>query len=192
MLTQLETVKSRLSILPTDTQHDALLTKVIEAVSARFDLECGRTLARTVDATFEFEGDEIEIAVPCYPIESVSGFQTRQNDVQPWLDVAAQWIVRRRCVVSLLVQLATGEMQARVKYTGGYVLPGATVGAGQTKLPAVLELAATDQVAFWFQQRDKLGMMKYWPSGGDLVVLESVDLLPQVRGVLGRFTRWVI
>ena len=50
MITQLLTVKTRLGIDEFDVTHDALLTNAIKAVSARFDQECNRTLARTVTA----------------------------------------------------------------------------------------------------------------------------------------------
>lgn len=44
MLTQLITVKARLSILDSDTSQDPLLTNALKAVSARFDKETNRTL----------------------------------------------------------------------------------------------------------------------------------------------------
>ena len=49
MLTQLTTMKARLNISPADTTQDDLLTRAIAAVSARFDHECNRTLARSVE-----------------------------------------------------------------------------------------------------------------------------------------------
>jgi hypothetical protein len=65
MLTILSTIKSRLAILESDTTYDALLTSAIRAVSARFDKETHRTLARTVDATYVFPADDTEISLPC-------------------------------------------------------------------------------------------------------------------------------
>jgi hypothetical protein len=53
MLTQLGTVKARLDITSSDATHDGFLTRAIEAIGARFDRECNRTLARTVGATQE-------------------------------------------------------------------------------------------------------------------------------------------
>src|SRR6266478_2730046 len=46
MLTQLLTVKSRLALDEFNVQYDTLLTNAIKAVSARFDRETNRTLAR--------------------------------------------------------------------------------------------------------------------------------------------------
>jgi len=67
MLTELSTIKSRLAIEDLNVQFDDLLTTSIEAISARFDKETNRTLARTVDATFEFDTDDLEISVPVSP-----------------------------------------------------------------------------------------------------------------------------
>ena len=61
MLTSLTTIKSRLAIL--DSDSDALLTNALKAVSARFDNECNRTFARAVNATHEFNADEIELLI---------------------------------------------------------------------------------------------------------------------------------
>jgi hypothetical protein len=64
-----------LEILSSDTTHDDFLTRAIGAVSARFDRECNRTLARTVDATQEFAAMDTETIARCYPIEMVSKFE---------------------------------------------------------------------------------------------------------------------
>lgn len=191
MLAQLATVKDRLGIL--DSTHDALLTMALQAMSMRFDLETGRTLARTVDATFEFQGDETDLAVACYPIESVAGFEVMEFGAGIWVPQDEPgWLVRRGCVISLLTPLARSTEQARVIYTGGYVLPGFVPAAGQAALPKVVEAAAIEQVAFWFQNRDNLGVLKRWPQAGDYIQLQDTDLLPAVTAVLARFRRWVI
>jgi len=63
MLAQLATVKSRLALVVTD--YDDLLTNAIKAVSARFDNECNRTLARTVGIAHEFDSNDTE---SCHPV----------------------------------------------------------------------------------------------------------------------------
>jgi hypothetical protein len=77
MLTQLATIKTRLSLPAEDTQYDPLLNAAIKSVSARFDHETNRTLARTENATHEFPADDTEIIVPCYPIETVTKFELK-------------------------------------------------------------------------------------------------------------------
>ena len=73
MLTQLATVKAQLDIVPGDTSQDSFLTRAIEAIGARFDRECNRTLARTVGATQEFPGADTEIIARCYRRRTARG-----------------------------------------------------------------------------------------------------------------------
>ncbi len=194
MLTTLPTLKLRLAINPADPQYDQILTAAAEAVSAGFDQETNRTLARTVGATEEFDAADTEIPVSCYPIESVTKFQTKSSEAEGWLDPPQQpqFIFRRSCIISLASPLSTLNPQlstSRVIYTGGYVLPGTEPGPGQTPLPADLEQACIEQVAHWFQHRDQLGVKTSWPSGGTYQQLITLPLLPQVSAVLQRHTR---
>lgn len=200
MLTQLTTVKARLEILASDTTYDDLLTRAIEAVSARFDGECNRTLARTVGATEEFRAGDSEIIARCYPIETVTKSEMKSSEADGWVEqTGASYVVRGGCVISLRMPLSpvpevswAGPQVARVTYTGGYVLPGTTPGAGQVALPADLESAAVEQVAAWFQQRDKLGLIRHWPSGGTFLVFAQLPLLAQVTAALRPHQRWAV
>src|SRR5438128_3498538 len=135
MLTELSTIKSRLGIAEFDLQYDALLTNSIKAVSARFDNECNRTLTRTVNALYEFDSADTEILPLCYPIESVTKFELKENESSGWVEQTnIDFLIRRNCTISLLTQLSTINSQpseARITYTGGYVMPGTTPGAGQ-------------------------------------------------------------
>ena len=196
MLTQLSTVKSRLALTVTD--YDDLLTAAIKAVSARFDKECHRTLARTTSATHEFEVDETEVLPPCYPIESVTKFELKFNETDGWSEqTGIQYLIRRQCVISLSNAInyppsTINSPIARVTYTGGYVLPGDTPGAGQTALPDDLEQAAVEQVAYWFRNREKTGLLRSWPHGGVYESFLQSDLLLEVRAVLKKYERWTI
>ena len=194
MLTQLSTVKARLSILPGDTMQDDVLTRAIQGVSARFNGETGRVLARTVGATHEFPASEKEVLPPCYPIEAVTKFELKDSEAAGWVEQSdVSYVVRRGCVISLAAPLGSLSTQlARVTYTGGYVLPGTTPGAGQTALPADLENAATEQVCAWFYNREKLGLIRHWPSSGTYVVLSQMPLLMWVAATLRRYQRWVV
>ena len=200
MLAQLATVKARLDILPGDTSQDDLLTRAIEAVSARFDHECNRTLARTVGATEEFRAGDTEVIARCYPIETVTKFELKTSETEGWVEqVGASYVVRGGCVISLRIPLSlvpevswAGPQVARVSYTGGYVLPGTTPGAGQVALPADIESAAVEQVVVWFQQRDKLGLIRHWPSGGTFLVFAQLPLLAQVTAALRPHQRWAV
>src|SRR5438874_7035919 len=126
MLTQLNTIKSRLALTVTD--YDDLLTSAIKAVSDRFDKECNRNLARTSAATHEFDASDTEILPPRYPVETVTKFELKPNETDGWIEqTGVQYLIRRQCVISLSSPLSTLNSQpstCRVTYTGGYILPG--------------------------------------------------------------------
>ncbi len=191
MLTQLPTVKARLGLLDTDLQYDSLLTNAIKAVSERFDRECNRRLARAENFTQEFAPDITELCAVCYPIETVSKFELKSNEGDGWLEQAGiEYLVRSRCVISLSRPLGSSRQLGRVTYTAGYVLPGTAAGDGQSALPADLEQAAVEQVAYWFQNRDRLGLLRVWEYNGTYRHYADLDLLRSVKAILFQYTRW--
>lgn len=191
MLTQLLTVKTRLGIGEYEVKDDAILVNAIQAVSERFDRECNRTLARSVDRVEEFSAESVELRLGCYPIEAVAKFELKSDEAGGWLELmGVEYLIRSDCVISLKLQLGTWREQARITYTGGYVLPGTAVSAGQTALPVDLEQAAVEQVVFWFQNRANLGVTRFWPKGGTYEQFADIDLLPNVRAVLAMHRRW--
>ena len=193
MLTQLATVKTRLAISAVDTQYDSILTRGIAAVSAQFENVCCRTFGRTVDATEEFSGEETEVLVACYPLETVARFEVKSSETEGWTEQPdISYLVRQNCIISLNCPLGTWRLQSCVIYTGGYVLPGNTPGLGQTSLPADLEQAAVEQVACWFRNRDALGVLRIWRYQGTYEQFEKMELLPNVSAVLKTYARWGI
>ena len=191
MLTQLSTLKSRLAILETDTTNDLLLTNAIKAVSARFDAECNRRLGREENAIYEFPAEALEICCPGYPIETIARFELKTSEADGWVEqTGVEHLVRNDCVISLAAALGNFRAQARVIYTGGYVLPGNSVGPGQTALPDDLEQAAVEQVAYWFQNRDRAGLLRTWDYHATYRQFADLDLLPGVRAVLANYARW--
>jgi hypothetical protein len=196
MITQLATIKSRLQILDTDTTYDALLTSAIEALSVRFDTETNRTLARTENATDEFDSADTELSVSCYPIETVTKFETKSTESEGWIEQPPPpYLIRHACVISLRSPLSTLNSQlstARLTYAGGYVLPGTTPAPGQTPLPPDLENACVEQLAFWFMNREKQGLKTYWPKDVAYQQFATQDLLQSVAAVLEKHRRWTL
>jgi hypothetical protein len=201
MLTLLSTLKTRLAIVPEDTTNDALLTNAIAAISARFDKETHRTLARTLDFAQEFDGATTEVVASCYPIESVSNFETKTSESTGWQELtpAPEFLIRSSCIFSLPSSFSLYTLAfslCRVTYTGGYLLPGSPPPdppvAGCQALPADLETAAVEQIAAWFLNRDKLGLKTIWPHYGTYQQFFPWDLLPGVAAVLKKYTRWTL
>ncbi len=72
----------------------------------RFDQETNRTLARTINTTDEFDPADTEICVPCYPIESVSKFETKTTEAEGWVEqTSIDYLIRRNCTISLPITL---------------------------------------------------------------------------------------
>jgi hypothetical protein len=196
MLTQLSTVKARLALAPADTTYDALLTTAIMAVSSRFDRETNRTLARTENATHQFDPTDTELLVPCYPIESVQKFELKQNESEGWLEQTdVPFLIRHSCILSLTSPFSIQHSAfslCRVTYTGGYAPPGSTLPAPCSPLPADIEQAAVEQIAHWFQTRDYLGLKTHWTSGGVYLQFTQEPLLPSVAATLKQYERWTV
>lgn len=155
---------------------------------------CGRTFARTVDALYDFAADEAEIIPQCYPIEEVTewAWHSIEGAYEP---VTADCLIRGHCVITLPGPLGAPGWRAGVKYTGGYVLPGdldptpIPDAYPPVRLPADVEHAAVEQVAAWFLQREKVGLVRHWPSGGTFSVMENAPLLAGVSSILGKYVR---
>jgi hypothetical protein len=188
MLTQLATVKMRLGL--SDSTQDALLTNFIKHASERFDRHCRRKFSRLAGATDEFDGGRRELALSRYPIESVTKLEVKRRESEGWVEqTGVEFLVRRGCVVSLGKTLGGDGEVLRVTYTGGYVLPGTTPGAGQTALPDDLEQACVEQVAYWYQSKDHLGVITEMQSGVGFNQFTQMDLLMHVRAVLDTYVR---
>jgi hypothetical protein len=85
---------------------------------------------------------------------------------------------------------------ARLTYTGGYLLPGTPppdppVAACQG-LPDGLENACIEQVAWWFINREHLGLKTFWPSGAAYQLFATQDLLDSVKTTLSHYRRFSI
>src|SRR6266566_4232166 len=121
---------------------------------------------------------------------------TNANETDGWSEqTGVEYLIRRQCVISLSSPLRTPNSAlctARIQYAGGYVLPGTTPTAGQTALPDDLEQAAVEQVAYWFRNRDKSGLIRSWPHDGTYEVFPQLDLLLEVRAVLKKYERFLL
>jgi len=192
MLTQLDTVKRRLNLnLGTDIQDDDIITNAIKAVSARSEQHCNRRWERTVAATYEFDAQDREILVDRAPIESVTKFELKTTETEGWVEqTGIDYLIRRACIVSLMAPLATLVALGRVTFTGGYVLPGTDAGAGQTALPDDLEQACVEQVVYWYQRKDQLGLVSISGQGGSIQQFAQLNLLPNVKDVFESYRRF--
>jgi hypothetical protein len=190
---QLSRLKARLGI--TDLTDDALLTDLIVACSATFDRYCNRMFERLEGATEEFRGDETEIAVARYPIEMVVGFDLKSDETRSWKPQSGyDFVIRNNCVISLAAALGCSHDQARVIYSGGYVLPGTTPEDYQFAMPSDLEEACLIQSQFGYENRHRGGLSSVSGDGGSIgfegkSVVTPLSLLLQVQNTLEQYRR---
>jgi hypothetical protein len=192
MLATLAQLKARLNLLEADVIDDVQLTAFLDLVSARFDAECRRQFAFAEDTTEEFTGDTTELRVSRYPVTEVTKWELQETFAAGWVEqIGVDFLVRRACVISLYSPLATWRQQLRVTYSGGYVLPGATLEVGQTALPADLNRACVEQAAAWWRERDRLGLGSVSnPAGGSInTLVGGLELLPGVLAALQPYRR---
>lgn len=196
MLAQLSTVKARCKIDEFDVADDALLTNLINHCTDRFERECNRRFARVAGATYEFDADRLAIVPSRYPIETVTSFDLKSDETEGWVaQTDIDYILRAanetKCMLILSGPIGSGDQVARVTYTGGYVLPGGTVGAGQTALPAAITQTCVEQCTYWYQRRDNLGLTSIQGEGGTIQQFAGLDLLPHVRAALKSYERYL-
>ncbi len=200
MLTTLATVKARLGLKADDTVDDAILNNAIDAASGRFDLECNRVFARTIDATFVFDANQRELAPRYYPIETVSAWHVKTMEAEGWVEqTGVDFLIRSGgdvpCVLSLPGPLGSCNQLARVTFTGGYVLPGdatdySALDPRPATLPGSVEQACVEQVAYWYQNRNRLGVVSASAEGGSISQFSQLDLLPSVKAILKSMRRF--
>ncbi len=186
MLTQLTTLKARLGLDPTDTVDDAVLGNMLLHCSDRFEQECNRKFAYLTNTTCEFRADQLNINCDHAPIQSVSLFELKTTETEGWLeqDNIDYMLSPQRMMVELAAPLGTSRQLGRVTYTGGYILPGTAAVAPQLPLPDAIEQSCIEQVVYWYQRRNQLGLVSISGEGGSISQFRTLDLLPHVKSVL--------
>jgi len=194
MLAQLSTVKTRLAIDQADTADDVLLTNLIKLASGRFSRECNRVFDRGAGVTWQFRANEMNIRPERPPIEAVTLFELKTTEAGGWVAVSPTpyyLIGPQLNLVELITPIGSESQLGRLTYTGGFVLPGTTPSNGQTALPDEVEQSCIDQTAYWYQNRNRLGITSMSAEGGSVQSLSSLDLLPHVKAIVKKYERWV-
>jgi hypothetical protein len=162
MLATLTTLKTRLGIALSETGADPLLTGFLEQVSARMELYCNRRFARVEHGWEEFPGEQSELRLERYPLETIHSLELKLSEATGWQAVPLpDCIVRGGCLISLGVAAGPRGSVVRLEHTGGHVLPGQLVEPGQVALPVELELACVEQAAYLHQNRERVGLTSF-------------------------------
>lgn len=190
MLTTLLKLKVRIKIDAFDVKDDATLNGFLSLVSGRFEKFCNRKFARDAAATCVFRGDELDLRVDRYPIESVTSFHLKTNETEGWVAEVSDYLISgSRAIVTLPASLGTQEQLLRVTFAGGFVLPDSTPSAGQTALPDEIEQSCIEQAAYLWQRKNELGLTSVSADNSSIQQFAAMDLLPGVKEVLKKFER---
>ena len=129
-------------------QNDALLELLIDSVSEAFNSRVGGMLAKATYTDKYIDGNGKEsLILPNYPIISVTSMY--EDDVLLTEGVSADYVVdyARGIIRRVGGVWLRGRQTIKITYVAGYVVQGATLGTGETALPADLRLACSIQVA---------------------------------------------
>jgi len=187
MLIELRYLKSRLNI--SGSADDVELTRIAEAVGASFDKFCDRHSERSESAEQWFWASEREIPLLWYPVESVSSIMVRTSARAAWVRQSVDYEIISNCILSLRSTIGDDTEQARVLYSGGYVVPGTTAEVYQTALPKDLEQAALDQAAGWYENRHTVRIPSASQKATGSRGAADLTLMPHVVDILNTYRR---
>jgi hypothetical protein len=182
----------------TDTQWDSIIDAIGLGVAARLEQHCGRKFARLAGDTLQVDAARTTIAVPRYPIETVTSIERRDSAGSSW--TALTGVIRDQDDAAGLIWLEAIQdeypAQLRVTYTGGYWFDDTEDSTGEmptgaAALPADLKLAWYQQCAHVWAQKDHVGKVLSDPefSGRFVSLAVSNALTPAVEAALRPYMR---
>lgn len=189
MLTTIIAARRRLR-LP-DTADDDWLDAAIKWSTGHIEGVCNRDFGLVAGAVQNFAGGDCAVLLRRYPVASLDGVDIQNRDTWDPLTLADldYTLDAESGVLQWATPLGGPDGIARVTYTGGYVLPGDEITAGQIALPADLEVACLELVANWYQRRDQLGLTSVSAGGGSATQIVGLNLLPLVKESIEPYRR---
>ncbi len=173
-----------------------LAESIINAVSVEFDRYCGRTFAKTTYTNTYLDGwGRQDLCLPYGPV--VGTATVYEDDVALTEGIDEDYILRSGEAPDYLARLERvggkwlkGSKVVKITLTAGFVVQGATLGTGETALPADIVQACAEQCAVRYMRAKQ----KRWDEtsrsieGASTSFVEA-GLLPDVKVVLDRYRR---
>lgn len=181
-LVSLDNVKAFLE--KTDTEHDTLLTMLIEQVSARIETFLNRKLKKQERTEYFDSGPEV-FSLSAPPVDTSATLTVKLND-----DAMTKGDDFYLHPDEGVIEFVTGTGVAwprdlEVTYTGGY----AEDENGILQVPDDLKRACLLQVAFDFRRREDIGLAAVSLPDGSVSTLRPAELLPEVKEILKAYRR---
>ncbi|MCK5235473.1 MAG: hypothetical protein KAR06_00695 [Deltaproteobacteria bacterium] len=165
------------------TEHDTLLTSIIEFTSSRVEAFLNRRLTSTAYTQY-FNGgrkkyflDAFPVASSPAPVVTVYGtVKTLDSDYYLWDDLG---------MIEFLYDISsTTPKCVKIEWTGGYVADATT---GVLDAPDALKQACLMQSVFLFRRRDSLGVNSVTMPDGAIQMNAPTALLKEVREILSLY-----
>ena len=183
-------LKTRLGIPTEDTADDALLNGFIAHCHGRFERQTTRLFGYSATHAEEFHADHVEVVPVRFPVLGTVTFAIKSTEAEGWIAQSnVDYLLRRECIISLAAPLGDDSQVARATFAAGYDMPGDAATGGRP-LPDEIREAANEQCAYWYQNRNRLGVTSMSNEVGAITQFSSLDLLPAVKAVLSRYERW--
>ena len=189
-LTTLSQVKALLE--QTEDNWDALITELIGAVSERCASYCNRDFERAERVEYHSGGGQYLYlkGLPVQSIASIHGSDTWEWEEGSLVPADHYQLLSAGLVGCRFGAWPYGPKALKVTYTGGFDQP---VGEGEetpeecTPIPADLEMAARNQVAYEFRRRKDIGLESVSFPDGSIQKVSSGEFLSSVKQVLDRY-----
>jgi len=172
----------KLQLKDIDDSHQLFVEKLIDAFTIRAQNVTGRVFRRAsgLVETFSPRWDQWWVRVKRFPIASVASIKEDFHGdfvTDPNVITAGDYAIEPHGIIRMRSRpFLAGAKSVQVTYEGGLCRD---VGDA----PADLHMAAIQQVAFWFQHRDKLGITSESTAPGSLTIYVR-DILPGVEAIL--------
>lgn len=174
---------------PFPSEHDTLLTALIEEASGMIDAQTRRQI-EIADIT-EFHDGELKNAIILHEYPVAEEFDITVTEDDEVID-DADFVVDTDQGVLRLKDGATfseGEANVKVEYRAGYNVTGSPV-AGETDLPFELRLACKIIAGKLFQLRENIGISQKRFKDGTISYKDILD--EDIKAILERHKRKIV
>lgn len=171
----------------TTTQHDALMSSLITAVSAEAEKFLNRhveQLARTEQ--FDVKRGIQHIFLPGFPVLAAPALQVRNNQSRDFTGAAIAvtnnyFLDLRRGIIKFdRYELVTGPGVVQVIYTGGMATSVAAFIAAYPNLANAVDM----QISFMVRRRDSFGTVSFNAEGGSISLEAPLEWINPARTAL--------
>lgn len=190
-LVTLAYVKALVEIKGDDTEHDALIENMIEAVSVQAEKYLNRVVMRAQQTQyFDVDGGDVVFALRATPVTSIASTGEGVWNDEAWaftsaLDATAYRVAAETGLLYFRDRLVPGPQALKVVYTGG-------MAATTEKLMATypdLAQAAARQAMFLYNTRKQIGADSISVGESSVSWKGDVAWLPGVEEVLKSYRR---